>query len=136
MNQTRFHFHAAQISTVFVPLATLALFVLLAEGADPAAKSDSSPPPAAAAKVRIWTVILVDGEIQQPLERISVEVRCSKSGHREPQPMTFTSGSGGEVRIPLATGTSTPVLVRNATWWTGSGASIGSPEQDSSKPVT
>jgi hypothetical protein len=120
--------------------------------ADEAAESNiqtgSQPPTAAEARVRLWTAIFVDGETKKPLERLTVEFRCWKSGHREPQPMTFSSGSGGEVKLPLASGTHTEIEVKGKSRWLASKFQIGDfpkeryppdekpPAADPSKPVT
>jgi hypothetical protein len=128
-----------------VVITTFALSTSVRAAADTQLPTESPPPSAADAKVRIWTVILIDGQTKEPLERIPVEFCCWKSGHREPQRMTFTSGSGGELKIPLAAGTSTPLHFLDRRWWTYDYSTIGSKQQaaneaepsaDSTKPIT
>jgi hypothetical protein len=101
----------------------------VSQAAEKVLQPEPPPPSAAEAKVRIWTAILIDGETNQPVERVPVEVRCWKTGHRKPQPLVFTSGSGGEIKIPLAAGTATSVQVKDSAWWSTGRVSIGAVAQ-------
>lgn len=106
-------------------IAVSTSIAMAAPAAEPSGEIDSDSPPPTAAKVRIWTAILTDGQTGKPLENIPVEGRCWKTGHREPQPMTFTSGSGGEVKFPLAAGTATLVRIKEKKLWTNSDVAFG-----------